>query len=101
MGLPTFEKFCCCCSLETGGIIVGKINNLLVCQIKCDLNFGNILGVVNAIFGFFGILSGITMIFLGTALMTYQQTNVDLFWWGVGKLITFVKSATLGIKTTL
>ncbi|XP_070505092.1 uncharacterized protein [Chironomus tepperi] len=67
MGLPTFEKFCCCCSLETGGIIVG---------------------VVNAIFGFFGILSGIAMIFAGSALMMYQHSNVDLFWWGIGFIIT-------------
>lgn len=25
MGLPTLKRFCFCCDLETGGVIIGKL----------------------------------------------------------------------------
>ncbi|CAG9798789.1 unnamed protein product [Chironomus riparius] len=65
MGLPTLNKFCFCCSLETGGIIVGWIN---------------------AFFGFIGILSGITLVFLGSTAIMFPA-NIDVFWSGVSFLI--------------
>jgi hypothetical protein len=29
MGLPTVKKFLCCCTLETGGLIIGWFNIIL------------------------------------------------------------------------
>ncbi|KAG5674347.1 hypothetical protein PVAND_004322 [Polypedilum vanderplanki] len=57
MGLPTFQKFCCCCNLEFGGLVIGWFN---------------------AVVSFIGFLGAIGMIFIGSTAVLVSSNPTEL-----------------------